>query len=251
MSTSKKKIINTALLSVFIILAYFIIVNVYHLFFMKSTFAYGHTWLLKRLIPFLCAVIVFLIGKDSINKKDAALLKISYLMIIVAEISFVLDKTILGIAFFVLCQLFLIIRHSGGISKSVKENKKFFLLSGLVIITVVIILINTIFYPVLGKDTPFYLIIIIYGIILGISLWVGISNYFIGNLPKKNALFIMIGMIFFFMCDFLVGIELITEDLYNKNILNLLLWTFYTPAVTLLALSGYDFSKNSKTIHHN
>ena len=71
-------------------------------------------------------------------------------------------------------------------------------------------------------------------------------NYYIGHFPKKNALFIMIGMIFFFIGDFLVGIEIITEDIYIKNILNLFLWIFYTPAVTLLALSGYNYSANSK-----
>ncbi|AUG57820.1 MAG TPA: hypothetical protein DCE02_02215 [Ruminiclostridium sp.] len=244
MSTTKKKIINTALLSILIILAYFIIVNVYHLFFLKSTFAYSHTWFLKRLMPFLCTVIVFLIGKDSINKKDATLLKISYLMISAAEISFALDNLFFGIAFFVLCQIFLIIRHCAGFSNSAK-NKKLLISSGILVGIIVFVLIIAIFYPALGMDNLFYLIIV-YGIILGISLWAGIVNYFTGNFPKKNALLIVTGITLFFVGDFLVGIELITENEYSKNILNLILWIFYTPAITLIALSGYNFTKNSE-----
>lgn len=245
MNTNKKTVIKIGLVSILLLITYFIFMNTYHLFFLKSTFAYEHTNFLKRIIPFICAVIVFLIGKDSLNKKDATFLKIAYLTILIAEISFTLNKTILGIVFFGLCQIFLIMRHSAGISNSVKENKKFFLLLGIVIITIVFILIATIFYPALGMGTLFYSIII-YGTILGISLWIGISNYYIGHFPKKNALFIMIGIIFFFIGDFLVGIEIITEDIYIKNILNLFLWIFYTPAVTLLALSGYNYSANSK-----
>jgi len=54
------------------------------------------------------------------------------------------------------------------------------------------------------------------------------------------------GITLFFVGDFLVGIELITENEYSKNILNLILWIFYTPAITLIALSGYNFTKNSE-----
>lgn len=245
MNIKKKTIIKAGLLTILLIMLYFIFINTYHLFFLKSTFAYEHTWLLKRLIPFVCVAIVFLIGKDNINKKDATFLKLSYLMILGAEISFILNKLILGIAFFGVCQILLSIRHSAGISKSIKENLKFLLFLGAVILIIVIILISTVFYPALGMNVLFSSIIV-YGIILGISLWIGIANYFIGTVfPKKNALMIMIGIILFFVSDILVGIEVIIEDAYNKNMLNLFLWILYVPAITLIALSGYKASKHS------
>ena len=245
MNTNKKIAIKIALTSITLILIYFVLVNTYYTFFLNSTFAYSHTRLLKRVMPFICAAIVFLIGKDCLNKKDATFLKISYLMILGAEISFTLSKVILAIAFFGLCQIFLIIRHSAGISNSIKENKKFLLISGIIIGIVVAVLIATIFYPTLGTGTLLYSIVI-YGIILGISLWIGIANYHIGNFPKKNALLIMIGITLFFISDFLVGLEIIIGDAYSKNILNLFLWILYIPAITLIALSGYNFLTNSK-----
>ncbi|MDQ2088089.1 lysoplasmalogenase family protein [Herbivorax sp. ANBcel31] len=251
---NKKATLKAILIAIFLVLLYFVTVNVYYLFFLQSVEGHAATNLLKRIIPLLCTIIVFLTGSNKINKKDATFLKISYLMILGAEISFIFDEFILGVAFFGLCQIFLSIRHYAGISdlpkvkehsQKIKHNKKFLFISGTVIALVVTVLITTIYYPPLGMNTIFYSIII-YGIILGISLWISIANYYIGSFPKKNALMIMIGMTLFFVSDILVGLEVIIEDTYNKNILNLFLWLLYAPAITLIALSGYKSSNLHK-----
>ncbi|TYQ18320.1 UNVERIFIED_CONTAM: hypothetical protein Cloal_0751 [Acetivibrio alkalicellulosi] len=246
MSKNKKLLLKVLLCGIFVVLMSYVFINVRYLFYLNSTEGYNQTRLFKRLIPLFCTVIVFIIGKNNINKKDLTMLKISYLMICGAEVAFIFNQFIMGVVFFGSCQILLSIRHFAAVLPALKYHKKKMYILGTIIVAVLIVLSTFVFYPILQGGTIFYTIII-YALFLGISLWIGFAPYFSDVFPKKNGILIMIGMVLFFVSDIIVGLEVISDDVYINNIFNLILWTLYAPAITLIALSGFKY-KDHRTV---
>lgn len=228
-----------------VILAFFIVVSVCNLISLNSSMSklYGYANIIKRLVPFLCMSIVFLIGKDGLGKKDIFILKLSFCAICMGELGFLAGKFIPGIAFFAACHILLSIRHYSWLSESFSSGRARkhlapMISSGLAILLVMSLWISLIFYPALKANTVFY-VLIIYGLILGTSLWMAIINCFAGSIPKRNAVFIMIAVILIFFSDFMVGVFIITTDKFARIIIDQVIWITYVPAGILLALSGY------------
>ena len=84
-------------------------------------------------------------------------------------------------------------------------------------------------------------IMVLYGMMISISLWTAIANYLLKLFPKTNSIMISLGMIFFVLCDINVGLSLILPASLTRTISLNLIWVFYTPALTLLALSRYRY----------
>jgi hypothetical protein len=80
---------------------------------------------------------------------------------------------------------------------------------------------------------------VLYGLILSISLWAGIANFVLSLFPDKNSKVIAIAMVFFYLGDILVGLDGLLSSGPIWLIATSLIWVFYTPAITLLAISSY------------
>jgi hypothetical protein len=85
----------------------------------------------------------------------------------------------------------------------------------------------------------------LYGIILSISLWAGLTSYILGLFPYKNSSMIAIGMLCFYFCDISVGLDGLLGSGTAWVFATSLTWIFYTPAITLLALSCYNYKTAS------
>lgn len=201
----------------------------------------------KLLVSLLCVVIVWMVGKDGVNSSDTGKMKLIFIAIFTADILFFLKFKIPGITIFGIAQILLAFRNGAGMWKLLSsgkfpEQKNVLLLTGLLIAITVLMLLSGIFYPLLKGSMMFY-IISEYAILVSISLWIALANSGIGFFPKINSNLITAGMIFFFMCDINVGLSIALEQGIYRLFANSTVWVFYTPALILLALSGYNYKK--------
>lgn len=202
---------------------------------------------LKGAIVFLTTLLVFFINNHSISKKDISLLKSIYVLIVLADLSLLIfKKPFIGIIIFFIVQSLLIYRNSGNVFReySLKEifniNTIFFAL-----LLTILLLIYLIFIKNHTKDTYLFILFIFYGIIKSCSVLTATISFRFNFFPNKNGILMLIGVICFYFCDLNVGLSLIMGAGLIKTLSSILIWIFYTPALTLIALSGYDFN-NSK-----
>ncbi len=85
------------------------------------------------------------------------------------------------------------------------------------------------------------IVVYIYGFLLSISLWAGLASCILKLLPLKNSKMAAAGMIFFYCCDVLVGLDTALEIGLPWLIANSFIWVFYIPALVLLSLSCYKY----------
>ena len=64
--------------------------------------------------------------------------------------------------------------------------------------------------------------------------------FWTGFFPRGNAILIAVGVICFFLSDICVGYYRSLPKNYTMVFATYLTWIFYTPALFLTALSGYD-----------
>ncbi len=203
---------------------------------------------IKRIDVILAAVVVAAAGKQRLSRKDNLLVGITFLAIFCAEASFIINNTIAAIVFFVICQILLIIRNGNGlrnklqITKDISTRRKL-VFSGAGIMVVLILIITFVFYPIL-KLSAFFFIFILYGLIVSISLWIGLVDYILDLFPKKNSLMIGIGMICFFVSDIFVGLNIVLKPSSLQLLVSSLIWILYIPAIMLLAFSCYNYSED-------
>lgn len=201
----------------------------------------------KLLVSLLCAAIVWTTGNDGITDSDTGKMKLIFTAIFAADILFSLKYKIPGIALFGIAQILLAFRNGTGMRRLISsagffEKKKFLLLPGILIAVTIPVILSRIFYPLLKGSMMFYMISE-YAVLLGISLWIALANPGIGFFPKINSILIIIGMIFFFLCDINVGLSIALKQGIYRLYVNSTVWIFYTPALILLALSGYNYKK--------
>ena len=217
----------------------------------KEQFIYKHylyIMMSKFLIIILSTIIVFLIGKDGLNKKDTKTLKIIYIFIILSDISLALgDTAFIGIIMFGVVQISLITRNGVGIFEKLNSLNYRPLRSvqfiNTILGTILLVLIALDFVYSVGVSNKLLYLMIFYGSLLCLSLWTAVMNHIIGIFPRINSLLVSIGMTFFLFCDLSVGFSLILERGNYWIIADSLNWIFYTPAILLIALSGYDYNK--------
>ena len=200
----------------------------------------------KVAVSFLAAILVFIIGKDGFNERDTIMLVIAYAIIFIGDLFLVFDINLIGIAVFASSHIFFILRNGSGITRYIKDgssiNRLYDIVSAVIIIGVVITVLWVFFYPRLEGNAFFY-VLLGYGLFLGVSLWTAWAALRIGFMPGHNALLAAIGITCFFISDLLVGVHFATEPGDTQLIARYTTWIFYTPALVLIALSGYDLSK--------
>lgn len=197
---------------------------------------------LKGVIVFLTSLLVFVINKDALSKKDTNLLKIIYILIILADISLVLfKKSYTGIILFSFAQCFIIYRNCGYIYRrySVKEIVDKYNILFLLILSIMLVL-YLIFIRQYTSDSFLFILFIFYGIIKSSSVFSAILSFRFKVFPKINGLLLLLGIICFYLCDLNVGLSMVLKEGLVRDISSILIWIFYTPALSLIALSGYD-----------
>lgn len=199
---------------------------------------------LKAAIVLLTSLLAFNIGGHGLSRKDERLLRLIYLLIILADLSLLIfDKAYLGIAIFFLVQSCLIYRNVSYISNRysfVETSDRFVIIFASLLIVMLLIYINMIRSRL--DDLLLLILFIVYGAIKSLSLLTSILAFKLKVFPKTNRTLLLIGVVCFYICDLNVGLAMAFRGDSLGNLSNVLTWIFYTPALTLIALSGYDFN---------
>jgi hypothetical protein len=198
---------------------------------------------IKRVGVILAAVLVWLAGKDSLSREDNRLMRFIFVIVCVAEYFFLAAKPAYAITAFFVCQYLLTIRHGSGIFKGLSKAAPALKLK---LAAVAIVLLGIIAATVISLY-PFEnyygvsIIAITYWTMLSISVWTALANYALRLFPRANSGMVAIGMVCFYFCDICVGLDGILNSGLPWLLANSFIWIFYTPAITLLALSCYKY----------
>lgn len=201
--------------------------------------------ILKRICVVLAAAIVCLAGGDSFDKRGYRLLQYAFAAICTGEALFLLDKLELGILAFGICQTTLIIRHGKSLKAKLSEassaqRARLLILSALIISALLLALILA---KSESTQPSLKYTAMLYWFILNLSLWTGLANYILGLFPKTNSKLVAVGMLCFYACDILVGLDAVLTIGTPWMFANSFIWVFYTPALFLLALSCYKLQR--------
>ena len=246
MSSKKRLLVKSIILSIICISIFTIVLDFSRLFVPYNLLSTYNNDFIKRVIVFLAALLVWLAGRDSLSRYDTAIMKVVFILISCGEVCFLLKKPALAIAFFTVCQGLLIARHSrkliSKLSKARAAQKLKLAVSLLTLISLQLLGI-LIIYPMVKLDSTI-LMGILYSIVLSLSLWTGYANHALSLFPNKNAKMISIGMFLFYLCDITVGLDGLLWPGPAWLLVTSLTWAFYTPAITLLALSCYKYEES-------
>jgi len=200
--------------------------------------------LLKRINVILAAFIAWGVGKDGLSLKDSRRMKAAFMFIILGEAAFALGGTVVGVCLFAVSQTLLIIRNSTGLrdklSHASQIQKRRLLLSSLTVF-LILAAMPFLFSSLIKVHNP-TVIVYLYGILLSASLLAGLTNSILGLLPGRNSKMVAVGMICFYCCDILVGLDAVMETGLPWLLVNSFIWIFYIPALVLLALSCYRYN---------
>lgn len=200
--------------------------------------------ILKRINVVLASAIAWSVGKDGLSFNDSRLMESALLFACFGEAAFAVRQRVIGIIFFAVCQILLTIRHSTGLKvkiSSVNQCQKKKLLLASIMFLLILIVITSIMHTTIQNSLS-ATAAFIYGIILSMSLWAGISCNILGLLPLINSRMAAVGMVCFFCCDILVGLDVVLEPGPLWLLANSFIWIFYIPALVLLALSSYRYN---------
>lgn len=249
MDKSKFKFVWIIIFLIIFISGSFITLDWARLFIVKEELKYNrflYTYIAKFLIVILSTTLVFIIGENGLSHSDTKNLKFIYIFIILADISLVIFKEpYIGIILFSIVQLGLISRNGSAILKNFTIDKSKVLSNNIfintVLATVLFILIIMKVANNLMKESTLFYILKFYVVLLSASLLIAIANLLLKIFPKPNSILVTIGMFFFVLCDLNVGLTMALQLGNFSLITDSLIWMFYTPALTLIALSGYNY----------
>ena len=198
----------------------------------------------KFAVTILAAFLTLLIGSNAISRQDRGLLQKAFAAAILADFSikilhnwqmlpFKINYLLLGVCFFIIVQVLLIIRHS----KRSATDKHF---PKVLYVSALIFAINAIlvFTKTISLDIG---VIVSYAGVLIPSVFIAWKTPKNDFFPKKNAQMIRWGMIFFLLCDAHIALSYFSGTI--SFVAHNFVWVFYTPALVLLALSGFQRSK--------
>ena len=241
MSLNKRLLIKSIILIIICISVFTMTLDFSRLFGSNNLYNAYHSDLVKRVNVILAALLVWVAAKDSLNKHDNIRMKLVFIAIFFGEIFFLLAKPTPAIGCFAVCQCILISRHCIGLILKLKKAnlaQKLKLALLLFTLNLSLICVVIIIYPMVVMNT-LMLMGVLYGLVLSISLWAGLTNLALGLFPYKNSKMIAIGMLCFYCCDITVGLDGLLWSGTAWLLVTSLTWVFYTPAITLLALSSY------------
>lgn len=197
---------------------------------------------MKFPVTFLCMVLAWITLRDAFERRDNIKLGIAYSIIVLGDIVFFFDvHSIIGVFCFALAHLMLIYRNANGIRSYRHKNILWAVLP--LILAFSLALMFFVFYPMLKDNVAYFSTLLGYAIIISGSLWAAIAAVRIGFFPRANAVLIVTGVACFFLSDVCVGFYRALPAGYDRVFATYITWIFYTPALVLTALSGYDLKK--------
>ena len=244
MANGKKLYVSIILFIISALSIWFLILD----FSRFSTLDYSYdiypSALLKRINVILAAFIAWAVGKDGLSIKDSRRIKAAFMFIIFGEAAFAIGERIFGVGMFAVCQTLLIVRNSTGLKyrlNHASHDQKKKIISGFIIMFILVVF--PFLFASLIKIYSAFMAVYLYGIILSISLWAGLASNILVLLPKRNSRMVAVGMLCFYCCDVLVGLDAVMEVGLLWLFVNSFIWIFYIPALVLLALSCYRYNK--------
>ena len=207
----------------------------------------------------LCAVIAFLAGRNRLSARDRLWLLAAFGVTLVADYFLVLTGKdfMVGVGLFLVVHVLLSLRHAQGFRASLApdQRQRTLRLLGLTAL-VAFSITGVVLWTVRGilERSGQMAVDVIYVLALTVSMWMGWGTLIRSYYPRLNAWFIAVGITSFYCCDVSVGLVADLGDVPLKAILNDLVGFFYTPALALLALSGYTWEGTSAAaqapVHH-
>lgn len=244
-SAVKRIYISTVMLIIIALSIWFIILDFSRFFSLSYNYDIYPSGILKRINVVLAVSIAWAVGKNGLNSKDSNRMKAALLFACLGEAAFALRERAIGICFFAICQIFLTIRNSTGLNVKLAYanhvQKKRLLLSGLIILSLIVIIVFSILLRFQAQADSSAIVVLLYGIVLSASLWSGLSCNILGLLPVINSKLTASGIICFYCCDILVGLDAVLEAGLPWLLANSFIWIFYIPALVLLSLSCYRY----------
>lgn len=199
----------------------------------------------------LCVVMVLLIGtRDNVTRRDRRLLFAAYGLTLVADVFLILlDRMMIGTVLFLGVHALFIVRHAVGFRDSLAGPARPRTLRALAATGVVAFGGSTVLLvcmaPILRAHGQLA-IDSVYVFVLALSLWMAWGTLIRRSFPGFNGRLIAVGMTFFYFCDVSVGLAAPLEGMPAGGILNNLVGFFYTPALVLLALSGFRYRTDTE-----
>ena len=193
----------------------------------------------------LCALLVAMIGRARLDDRDARALLAAFAVTLVADYCLILnDWMIPGTLLFAVVHGLLVYRHAHGFRDSLSPPNRARTLrlliltalvayggTGVLLVAVRSILERT---HMLGLDAA-------YLVVLATSLWMAWGTRIRRFYPPRNAWYVAVGMTCFYFCDVTVGLAAALHDQRSGAVLDNLVAFFYSPALVLLAYSGYQW----------
>ena len=210
-----------------------------------------YTRVTKTLASFLVFLLALSVGADGLEPADTRRLRHAFVAIFCGDLLFLLDEAHPAFDFpavlaFLVGQVLIILRNGQGLGDYLRAKsaagglgRDVAIGAGILLMTAVLF-VGTLLEHLRGS--PMLPIIAVYAIVLDLSLWTGWMALRTGHFPRRNAALIAAGATCFFVGDYLVGFNLSLEPSLQRATTVFLTWVFYTPAITLFALSGYRWS---------
>jgi hypothetical protein len=214
-----------------------------------------YTRIAKTLTSFLIFLLALSVGEDGINEADPRKLRWAFVAIFAGDLMFLANEIhpafdYVAILSFLVGQVLLVVRNGQGLRAYFRRKSGMRDYAGDILLAAAILLVTGILFALTLLEnlqgSPLLYVIAVYALFLDLSLWTGWTALRAGYFPKANALLIALGSTCFFVGDYLVGFNLSLEPSLQRATTVFLTWAFYAPAITLLALSGYRWSKKRK-----
>lgn len=204
----------------------------------QKDLSYISTWI-KYFSIILTFLFSFFVRYNPINLQDKNLLQMGLFLTVLGDLFLlVLDSHyLLGILLFSLVQIIYTARYS---RKNYKPIAMKFFALGLLIFSIFMVLNSYI-----GPINFIIVASIFYGICFLYSLRWALALFKEKAFPKINRRLILIGMVFFLLCDLNVAIYNILKETNKEGNLYIipliLIWFFYLPSQAFLVLSGFNY----------
>jgi hypothetical protein len=191
----------------------------------------------------LCAILVAMTGSAAFANRDIRFLQAAFVLTLIADYCLILhDWALPGTAIFAVVHALLIWRHAQGFLASLAAERRGHTLlviglQGVVVYGAALVLIIGV--RNILKRTGMFAVDAGYLLVLATSLWMGVGKLARSFYPSRNAWYVAVGMVCFAFCDVSVGLSAALTGTTAGAILNNIVGFFYSPALVLLAYSGY------------
>jgi hypothetical protein len=191
----------------------------------------------------LCAILVWMMGSSAVDEKDARYLNAAFALTLVADYCIILhDWMIPGTVIFLVVHSLLIARHARGFYASWApeeraRTRRLLAVTAFVVYAGALGLIISV--RSILERTHMFALDAAYLLFLATSLWMAWGTLIRRFYEQRNAWYVVIGMTCFFFCDVSVGLGAALAGTQPGKVLNNIVGFFYSPALVLLAFSGY------------